>query len=381
MAAEVPQTLEYRDGRLNVAPMLEFSKTSVPLYQSPFQNNSQPKFFSFSQQKPELRPTKDFEAKCNKVMAKLALLGFGASSSKSLMVKNKGLVVKAYEWDESTDDNEMVRVKVHTLLEMEDNGERNFFIDYLCIDLNYADEQRNNLMLKHRDLVQELNTCKEKLLVLKQAKLDFLTMQHANTEILKENQNLRKELKELTIITEVWLNSSNKVNQCISEQIPNQKKRILGSGQTDLVFVKSSADDTIVSIPGVERPYQGGSSLRSQTLRPLKPFPPCKHCGFNDHQSDNCVNYPTYEICGSYDHDTKGHKRIISLKRGIKPRNPQHVTKSYETYGSTMHTTTDHNDIEWFRRGKALQAKKAEALKDKKGKSSNANRSKTLTNR
>ncbi|GJX28286.1 hypothetical protein Tco_0236365 [Tanacetum coccineum] len=118
---------------------------------------------------------------------------------------------------------------------------------------------------------------------------------------------------------------------------------------------------------------QGGSSSRSQTSRHLKPFPPCKHCEFNDHQSDECVNYPTCEICGSYDHDTKGYNRIISLKREIKPRNPQQVTKSCETCGSNVHTTNDHNDIEWFRRGEALQAKKAE--------SSNATRSKTPTKR
>ncbi|GJW67515.1 hypothetical protein Tco_0121939, partial [Tanacetum coccineum] len=36
-------------------------------------------------------------------------------------------------------------------------------------------------------------------------------------------------------------------------------------------------------------------------------------------------------------------------------------------------------DIEWFRRGEALQAKNAEALKSKKTGSSNANRSKTPT--
>ncbi|GJV41724.1 retrovirus-related pol polyprotein from transposon TNT 1-94 [Tanacetum coccineum] len=72
-------------------------------------------------------------------------------------------------------------------------------------------------------------------------------------------------------------------------------------------------------------------------------------------------------------------ERIISLRRGIKPRNLQHVMKSYETYGSTVHTTTDHNDIEWFRRGEELQAKKAEALKSSKAESSNANRSKTPT--
>ncbi|GJV06632.1 retrovirus-related pol polyprotein from transposon TNT 1-94 [Tanacetum coccineum] len=210
------------------------------------------------------------DTQCNKFKAKLALLSSSASSSKSSMVKNKGLVADTYEWDEedvSSEDNEKTEVKVlmaladdenvvvgkesarngkrvkiimkkvHTLLDMEDNYERKPFIDYLCIDLNYVEEQRNNLVLKHRDLVQELNTRKEHLLVLKQSKLDFLTMHHVNTEILKENQNLRKELKELTTITEYGLTV------------------LSNFGQKDLEFVKSSAEDTKVSIPGVERPW------------------------------------------------------------------------------------------------------------------------------
>ncbi|GKD97089.1 hypothetical protein Tco_1380986, partial [Tanacetum coccineum] len=254
-------------------------------YQSPFQQ----KTLSSFQHKPELRP--------NKVKAKLALLSSSALNSKAATVKNKGLIAEAYEWDEeevSSDENEMVEVKVlmvlaeendvvrkegarndewvkismrkvHTLLGMKDNDDRKIYLDYLCIDLNYVKEQRNNLLSKHRDLVHVLNACKEQLLVLKQAKLDFLTMQHVNTEILKENKNLRIELKELTAIIKTWVNSSNKVNQCISEQIPSQKKRIMGadqltedpssSRQKDLVFVKSSADDIKVSIPGVERPW------------------------------------------------------------------------------------------------------------------------------
>ncbi|GKD72825.1 hypothetical protein Tco_1331107 [Tanacetum coccineum] len=143
--------------------------------------------------KPELRPTKDFEAKYNKVKAKLALLSSSASASKASMVKNKGLIAEAYEWDEeevSSDDNEMVEVKVlmalaeendavskegarngewvkismrkvHTLLEIEDNDDRKVCLDYLCIDLNHVEEQRSNLFSKHRNLVHELNTCKE----------------------------------------------------------------------------------------------------------------------------------------------------------------------------------------------------------------------------
>nr|GEW05978.1 putative reverse transcriptase domain-containing protein [Tanacetum cinerariifolium] len=70
------------------------------------------------------RPTKDFEAKYNNVKAKMALLNSSPSFFKSSMVKNKGLVVEAYEWDEedvSSDDNEMVEVKVLMALADEEN--------------------------------------------------------------------------------------------------------------------------------------------------------------------------------------------------------------------------------------------------------------------
>ncbi|GKA73763.1 hypothetical protein Tco_0780065 [Tanacetum coccineum] len=114
--------------------------------------------------KKELRPTKEFKAKYNKVKAKLALLSSRTLASNATAVKNKGLIAKAYEWDKEevlSDDNEMVEVKVlmalseendaiskegarngkwvkismrkvHTLLEMEDNDDRKTYIDYLC---------------------------------------------------------------------------------------------------------------------------------------------------------------------------------------------------------------------------------------------------------
>ncbi|GJR98705.1 retrovirus-related pol polyprotein from transposon TNT 1-94 [Tanacetum coccineum] len=232
-----------------------WSKTSVPSYQSHFQ----PKLLLSSKHKLKPRHTKDFKAKYNKVKAKLSLFSSNASAPSSSLGKNKGLIAETYDWDEEEvlfDDNEVTEVKalmsladeervsigkesarngewikismkkVHTLLEMEDNDERKSFPDYLCIDLNYVEEQRNNFMSTHRNLVQELNTCKEQLLA--------------------------------------WLNSSNKVNQCMSEQIPTQKKKILGidqltkdtsnSGPKDLVFVKSSADNSEVSITSSNKP-------------------------------------------------------------------------------------------------------------------------------
>ncbi|GJV25487.1 retrovirus-related pol polyprotein from transposon TNT 1-94 [Tanacetum coccineum] len=143
-----------------------WSKTLVSTYQSPFQ----PKPLSSPQHKPELRPTKDFEAKYNKVKAKLALLSSKVSS----------------------DDNEMVEVKV------------------------------------------------------------LMALAEENDAVSKEGARNGK-----------WVKIS--MRKCISEQIPSQKKRIMGvdqltedpssSGQKDLVFVKSSTDDTKVTIPGVERPW------------------------------------------------------------------------------------------------------------------------------
>nr|GEU63460.1 hypothetical protein [Tanacetum cinerariifolium] len=279
-----------------------FSKTLVPSYSSPVQINPQPKFINSSHQhKPELRPTKDFKAKYNKVKAKLALLSAGALTSKSSQVKNQSLITEAYEWDEeevSSDDNKMVDVKVfialandesgavgkessqngewvkismgkvHTLFEMKDNDERKYFLDYLCIGLNFVEEQRNNLVIKHRDIIQELNTCKEKLLELKQAKLDFLTMQHVNTEIIKANQNLRKELKELTeitdkhgltVLTRPWLSKTEGFN------FPNRDTSSILPYESQVKVYDSSVNVTDSSVTN----YDSAEELSSVCSTPL----------------------------------------------------------------------------------------------------------------
>nr|GEU92442.1 retrovirus-related Pol polyprotein from transposon TNT 1-94 [Tanacetum cinerariifolium] len=77
--------------------------------------------------------------------------------------------------------------------------------------------------------------------------------------LAKENDAVSKEGAK----NGEWVKIS--MRKCISEQIPSQKKRILGvdqltqdpssSGLKDIVFVKSLADDTKVTIPGVERPW------------------------------------------------------------------------------------------------------------------------------
>nr|GEX62598.1 retrovirus-related Pol polyprotein from transposon TNT 1-94 [Tanacetum cinerariifolium] len=105
-------------------------------------------------------------------------------TSNASMVKNKGLIAEAYEWDEeevSSDDNEMVKVKV--LMELAEEN-----------DAISKAGARNDEWVK-------------------------ISMRKAHTFLeMKDNKDRKAWLK-------------------------------------DIVFVKSSTDDTKVTIPGVERPW------------------------------------------------------------------------------------------------------------------------------
>ncbi|GJV58771.1 retrovirus-related pol polyprotein from transposon TNT 1-94 [Tanacetum coccineum] len=57
------------------------------------------------------------------------------------------------------------------------------------------------------------------------------------------------------------------------------------------------------------QPYQYASSSKQILKAKANPFPPCTHCGFNDHRHDDCRNYPEFEISRSYDHFTLGYNR------------------------------------------------------------------------
>ncbi|GJZ44996.1 hypothetical protein Tco_0592592 [Tanacetum coccineum] len=298
------------------------------------------------------------------------------------MVEVKVLMALAEENDvvskEGARNGEWVNIsmrKVHTLLEMEDNDDRKTYLDYLCIDLNYVEEQRNNLLSKYRDLVHELNACKEQLLILTQAKLDFLIMQHVNTEILKENKNLRIELKEITSITKTWLNSFILPNHDTGRILPAELQR----NTTDPSFVVTdslvtdydSADESSVcstplpplkKLDGAE-PIFGPKTIKSilklkstfkaETLKGViineSSSAPAK-----DNKSSSASKLTQLLLLDMTQNGLTG----LSLEREINLRNPQHAFKRCKACGSLTYTTTDHNDIEWFKKGEALQAKK-----------------------
>nr|GEV82635.1 hypothetical protein [Tanacetum cinerariifolium] len=271
------------------------------------------------------------------------------SSDDNEMVEVKVLMALAEENDavskEGAINGEWVKIsmrKVHTLHEMKDNDDRKTYLDYLCIDLNYVKEQRINLLSKHRDLVHELNACKEQLLVLKQAKLDFLTMH---------------------------------------EQIPSQKKRILGvdqltkdpssSGKKDLVFVKSLANDTKVSIPSVKRPWlfedEGFILPNHDTATDY------------DYADESSVCSTPLPPLKKLDALAKDNKSSSASKVNSAPAGKLKSVKIEDDPPLTIEIKELNNLKLQFSKSEALQDKKAEALKSTRAKSLNANRSKTLT--
>ncbi|GJW51142.1 retrovirus-related pol polyprotein from transposon TNT 1-94 [Tanacetum coccineum] len=102
------------------------------------------------------------------------------------------------------------------------------------------------------------------------------------------------------------------------------------------------------------QPYQYASSSKQILRAKAKPFPPCTHCGFNDHMPDDCRNYPECEICGSYDHFTLGHNCVIQIRERVLAESSQSDESSIgvkcNTCGSIVHSTFDHNEFDHFKR-------------------------------
>ncbi|GJV65375.1 hypothetical protein Tco_1476203 [Tanacetum coccineum] len=65
------------------------------------------------------------------------------------------------------------------------------------------------------------------------------------------------------------------------------------------------------------QPYQYVYYSKQILRAKAKPFPPCTHCGFNDHIPDDCRNYPECGIYRSYDHFTSRHNHVIQIRGGV----------------------------------------------------------------
>ncbi|GJT82956.1 retrovirus-related pol polyprotein from transposon TNT 1-94 [Tanacetum coccineum] len=228
--------------------------------------------------------------------------------------------------------------------------------------------------------------------------------------VYRLNHALQEQLNEEKKINEKWLTNSKKVSQCISEKITHQKKKVLGGelfteaspkqkGNENLFILASMGYDQEMvpkSKDWVERlnpdsklpnfntgrilvpesqavneslkltegsndpesveawPYHNAYPSKRILKAKAKPFPLCTYCGFNDHRSDDCRNYLECEICGSYDHFTSGHNRVIHIRGRVLAESSQSSESSIgvkcDTCGITVHSTIDHNEFDHFRR-------------------------------
>ncbi|GJY79707.1 retrovirus-related pol polyprotein from transposon TNT 1-94 [Tanacetum coccineum] len=360
------------------------------------------------------------QTKYNKVKAKLALLSSSASASKDSMVKNKGLIAEAYESDKeevSSDDNEMVEVKVLMELAEENDavskeGPRNDEWVRIsmrkCISEQIPSQKKRiqpwlseaeGFILPNHDTGRILpaesqrNTTDPSVDVINSLVTIYDSTDESSVSPTKVNKSSSAskvhsapagKLKSVKIEDDPPLAIVMKELNNLKLQVSKNQSSYSRSNQSQQKTDQRTCDHAeYISTLNMSQHLKslGRASSRSKIPRPSKRFfPPCTHCGYIDHLSNECLYYPICGLCGSYDHDTNGHNRIISLEREINPRNPQHAFKRCKVYGSSTHTTTDHYDIKWFKRGEALQAKD-EALKSTKAESSNANRSKTPTKR
>nr|GEU77144.1 hypothetical protein [Tanacetum cinerariifolium] len=369
-ALEVPRTLKYKGGQLNVAPVLEDFQDSPDGEENTRSSHEY---------------LKDLEEEYQ---------------AKSLLAKSK----RFFKMEVSSDDEE---TKVKALMaftneeriyvgkESARNGERTK-ITIKKVPLNKS--QRNTTdpstvvfdsPASDYDSADESSVCSTPLLLLK--KLDGAKPSFGPKtikSILKSKSTFKAETLKGIILNEPFLDpargNKSSLTSTTNSAPAGKLKNVNVEDDPPLAMVMKELNELKLQISKKKSSYsrnkntkqhtgQGESSSRSRPSRPSVSFPSYIHYGYNNHHSDDFLYYPTCEICGSYDHNTHDHNRIISQRRGINPRNPQHFTKNYETYGSHVHTTSDHNDIEWFKKRETPHAKKAKSL--------NALRSKTPTKR
>nr|GEV68201.1 retrovirus-related Pol polyprotein from transposon TNT 1-94 [Tanacetum cinerariifolium] len=210
-------------------------------------------------------------AKYNKVKAKLALFSSGASSSKSSRVKNQGLIAEAYEWDKeevSSDDNEMVEVKVLMAL---------------------ADDEREAVGKESVRNAEGFN----------------LPTHDTGRIIPSESQvKITNPLVTITDSSTTNYDSADESSVC-STNLPLLEKlsdvEPLSGPNTIKLILKSKLTFKDETLKGVTINEPTPTHAKEKMFQLLKVT-------------------QLLLICGSYNHDIKGHNRIISLRRGINLR-------------------------------------------------------------
>ncbi|GJV27851.1 retrovirus-related pol polyprotein from transposon TNT 1-94 [Tanacetum coccineum] len=117
--------------------------------------------------------------------------------------------------------------KVNILLFMDEDADWQTYLKYINIDLKFVEEKLLNLLSKYNKLFFKLDKCKDDLLVFKQAKLEAITFQLQNAELIKQNHVLHEQLKEDKRITESSSKNDVKENAFIPASMDYDHEMIL----------------------------------------------------------------------------------------------------------------------------------------------------------
>nr|GEU39320.1 hypothetical protein [Tanacetum cinerariifolium] len=262
-----------------------WSKTLVPSYQSLFQ----PKLLHSSENKPKMRNTKDFEAKYNKVKAKLALFSSSASAPSSFSSKNK-----------DNSDMSITSSNLHNLSEAEDSTLPN-----------------------HNTEADKSSICSTPLLPLK--KLDGAEPSYGPKtikSILKSKSTFKtKTLKGITLNEPSPApargnksSSTSKTNSAPAGKLKN----VNVEDDPPLAMVMKELNELKLQISKKKSSYSRNKNTKQVPLNALQnkyktqSKTNCKLCGQYNHLFENCYEVLFCKKCKRTNHKTCDHAEFMS---------------------------------------------------------------------
>ncbi|GJU41173.1 retrovirus-related pol polyprotein from transposon TNT 1-94 [Tanacetum coccineum] len=352
-----------------------FSNNIVHDFQEHSDDEADERSSEDSQSEPKIQ--NDYKAEYKKMKAKLALLEASPSTFQSLkpfQSKNKGLVAETFDYDEEevSDDEEMTRVKV--LMALADDelvvGKNHARIcewiditmrkgaspSYEVMPLTYQDHsprERPGLgTMKHKNPKFESSKSVNSSKLSQESKPNGKNTD--SSKPVRPKPLWKPKLKcELCHYTNHLTDDCYRIIYCMKCKSKDHR-----TSDHDMYVASLKSSKNYMA-----QPYQYASPSKKILKAKAKPYPPCTHCGFNDRPLDDCRNYPECEICGSYDHFTLGHNRVIHVRGGVLDESYQSsessIGMSCTTCESNVHSTTYHNDFEHFKRCEKIQAAKA----------------------
>ncbi|GJV40192.1 retrovirus-related pol polyprotein from transposon TNT 1-94 [Tanacetum coccineum] len=368
-----------------------FSKMSEPSYKSPVTGYSS--------------GSKDYKAEYKKMKAKLSLLEASSSTSqtpKTFQPKNRGLVAKTFDWDkEEVFDEEVTQFKVlMALADDELTVGKNHARNGKWVDITMRKVERLNPDSKlpnfntGRILVPESQVMNASLKPMEtstnpesskdseaesltplpllktlqgaspnlevesltfqphslQERPDLGTMKHTKPEI---QDSLNKSVSGTVTISE-----TESTTPLVPTDVKNTEQESKLNELTKLV--QMLMDEKINTKTHERKPESSNSRSLSKISQDVKSN------NQNSGLSKSLRPKPIQKPQLNYDHSTLGHNRVIHVRGEVLVESSQpsesSISVKCNTCGSTIHSTTDHNEFDHFKKGEKIQSRKVRVL-------------------